>query len=70
MKKILLIITTLLGVYNLTAQVLYTENFNNYPVGNIGTDYNGTVSGVGGWFTKSVNVPFTIRRLPITTIKL
>ncbi|WP_264561810.1 T9SS type A sorting domain-containing protein [Flavobacterium sp. N2155] len=64
MKKILLIITTLLGVYNLTAQVLYTENFNNYPVGNIGTDYNGTVSGVGGWFTKSVNVP--IYNTPLT----
>lgn len=55
MKKILIIITMLLGVYKLTAQVLYTENFDNHSVGNLGTDPTGQVSGQWGWLTYSQN---------------
>src|SRR5690606_15953545 len=50
-------IVSLIGVicFNLTSgQTLYTENFNSYPVGNVGTDITGTVSGNGGWYTKSI----------------
>ncbi|UUV22601.1 T9SS type A sorting domain-containing protein [Paenimyroides aestuarii] len=54
MKKLLLIITTLLGVYNLTAQVLYNETFDSYNWGNVGTDITGAIPGKGGWYTKSV----------------
>ena len=35
----------------LNAQVLYTENFNNHTIGNLGTDTSGTMPGQGGWFT-------------------
>ncbi|UUV22283.1 T9SS type A sorting domain-containing protein [Paenimyroides aestuarii] len=52
MKKILLIITTLLGVYNLTAQVLYNETFDSYNWGNVGTDPTGVIPGQGGWLTE------------------
>ena len=55
MKKILIIITMLLGVYKLTAQVLYTDNFDNHSVGNLGTDPTGQVSGQWGWLTYSQN---------------
>ena len=64
MKKILIIITTLLGVYNLTAQVLYTDNFDNYNLGNLGTDVTGKIPGQWGWYTSSfrtqANSLFTI----------
>ena len=55
MKKVLIIITTLLGVYNLTAQVLYTDNFDNYNLGNLGTDVTGKTPGQWGWYTGSFN---------------
>ena len=35
----------------LNAQLLYTENFNSYPIGNLGTDVTGTIPGQGGWYT-------------------
>ena len=34
------------------AQVLFTENFDNLTVGNLGTDPDGYVPGQGGWLTK------------------
>ncbi|WCM41004.1 T9SS type A sorting domain-containing protein [Flavobacterium sp. CBA20B-1] len=54
MKKILLIITTLLGVHNLTAQVLYTENFDSFNWGYLGTDPTAKIPGQGGWLTHSM----------------
>lgn len=36
---------------SLTAQVLYTENFDNYNLGNLGTDPTGVIPGKGGWLT-------------------
>ena len=35
----------------LDAQILYTENFNSYTIGNLGTDITGTIPGQGGWYT-------------------
>ncbi|WCM41154.1 T9SS type A sorting domain-containing protein [Flavobacterium sp. CBA20B-1] len=51
MKKILF--TIILFVYScyIAAQVLYTENFDNYTLGNVATDFSGQTPGQGGWHT-------------------
>lgn len=51
MKNILLTILTLVFSPLISAQVLYSENFNNYTIGNLGTDPNGAIPGQGGWLT-------------------
>jgi len=52
MKKTTLLTFAVFLIFNsANAQVLYTENFNNYPVGNFGTDFTGTVPAQGGWYT-------------------
>src|SRR5690554_1471248 len=52
MKKYLLYLTTaFLTAHLAAAQVLYTEDFDNLTVGNIGTDITGTIPGQGGWLT-------------------
>lgn len=56
--KIVYIITSLLTVQLSTSQVLYNENFDNYPIGNIGSDVTGVTPGIGGWYIKSINGPF------------
>ncbi len=55
MKKNLFIILSLLFVNYTNSQVLYTENFDNHSVGNLGTDPTGQVSGQWGWLTYSQN---------------
>jgi len=50
MKNILLITITLFTV-SVNAQVLYNDNFDNYTLGNLGTDPDGYVQGQGGWLT-------------------
>ena len=54
-KKLLLTVTILIYSHLLTAQVLYTENFNNFTLGNVGTDPNGIIPGQGGWLTEGMN---------------
>ncbi|UUV22284.1 T9SS type A sorting domain-containing protein [Paenimyroides aestuarii] len=51
MKKILF--TIILFVYScyIDAQVLYNENFDNYTLGNVATDFSGQTPGQGGWHT-------------------
>jgi len=49
----------------LNAQVLYTDDFDNYNTGYLGTDYKGQIPGQGGWFTYSWyetkdHTPFTL----------
>lgn len=56
MKTYFLFIINLLFFATATAQNIYTENFDNLTIGNIGTDYTGTVSGQGGWYTSSFNI--------------
>jgi len=34
-----------------SAQVLYSENFDNLAIGNVGTDSTGATAGKGGWYT-------------------
>jgi len=65
MLKNLLILIVGLTVHNGLSQVLYSETFTNYTVGNIGTDLSGATSGQGGWLTygssdTSSNSDFTI----------
>src|SRR5690554_6286541 len=52
MKKYLLYLTTaFLTAHFAVAQVLYTEDFDNLTVGNLGTDITGQTLGQGGWYT-------------------
>jgi len=52
MKKCLLILTTVLIFNSTYSQVLYTENFDNLSIGNLGTDPSGITPGQGGWLTQ------------------
>ncbi|MEG1026650.1 MAG: T9SS type A sorting domain-containing protein [Flavobacterium sp.] len=52
MKKSIYIITTILCLNGLYGQIVYTENFNSYSVGTVGTDFTGTTPGKGGWLTE------------------
>src|SRR5690606_11202618 len=54
MKKNVLFIAAFLCVSQLTtAQVLYSENFDNLTLGNVETDFTGITPGQGGWYTTS-----------------
>ena len=55
MKKNLFIILLLLFVNYTNSQVLYTENFDNHSVGNLGTNTTGAIPGQWGWLTYSQN---------------
>jgi len=52
-KTVLFLATLLLTSYFATAQVLYSEDFDNLNLGNIGTDFTGATPGQGGWHTLS-----------------
>ena len=54
MKKQLVFLIWLLFVTPvIKAQVLYTDNFDNYNLGNLGTDVTGKIPGQWGWYTGS-----------------
>uniref|UniRef100_UPI004049D969 T9SS type A sorting domain-containing protein n=2 Tax=Flavobacterium sp. TaxID=239 RepID=UPI004049D969 len=50
MKKLLLTAFVAFSL-SMTGQVLQSENFNSYTVGNVGTDVTGVTPGQGDWFT-------------------
>src|SRR5690606_34901412 len=52
MKKYYHYIVLLLFLQTTTAQTLFTDNFDSYTIGNLGTDMSGTIPGQGGWMTK------------------
>src|SRR5690606_37394551 len=52
-KTVLFLATLLLTGYFGTAQVLYSENFDNLTLGDVGADFTGTTPGQGGWYTLS-----------------
>jgi len=53
MKKQFIFITiACLYSHFMTTQVVYNETFDNYNLGNLGTDPNGVIPGQGGWLTK------------------
>lgn len=60
--KILFILTLLFAAQPTKAQVLWSENFNNLVLGNVGADYTGATPGQGGWytFTNVYNTTYTL----------
>lgn len=59
-KKLLLATTVLIYSQLLTAQVLYTENFNNLTIGNLTTDFTGQTPGQGGLYGMShATIPYS-----------
>ncbi|RRA96072.1 T9SS type A sorting domain-containing protein [Paenimyroides viscosum] len=58
-KQVLFVATFLFATQLTTAQVLYSENFDNLTLGNVGTDFTGATPGQGGWHTysRADNVP-------------
>src|SRR5690606_6810925 len=54
MKNTTAILSFILISFFGNAQVLFTENFENYTLGNLGTDPHGAIPGQGGWFTFSL----------------
>lgn len=54
-KNTFLTFITLLLFNSVNAQVLLNDNFNNYTLGNLGTDPTGIIPGQGGWLTKLDN---------------
>lgn len=52
-KTVLFLAILLLTGYFGTAQVLYSEDFDNLTLGNVGTDPTGQTPGQGGWHTRS-----------------
>lgn len=55
MKKILLSLTLIGGLFVSNAQVLQNDNFNGLTIGDIGTDITGTTPGQGSWLTFAGN---------------
>lgn len=53
MKKPLFIILLIFFINTVYSQAVYTENFDNHSVGNLGTDVTGKIPGQWGWFTYS-----------------
>ncbi|MBA5792201.1 T9SS type A sorting domain-containing protein [Flavobacterium sp. xlx-214] len=53
LNKYIFVLFVLLVNNTTNSQVLYTENFESYPIGNIGTDVTGQIPGVGGLYTVS-----------------
>ena len=54
-KNLFIILSVLLATVTIKAQVLYTENFDNHSIGNLGTNTTGTIPGQWGWYTYSQN---------------
>lgn len=59
MKNIILLLFAVLTVCNTHSQVLYNETFDNYTLGNLGTDYTGVIPGQNGWLTGGPSLPIT-----------
>lgn len=53
MKKYILILIAVVFYNTATSQVLYSENFDNFTLGNLGTDPTGVIPGQGGWLTEN-----------------
>ncbi len=68
MKKYLFILTIVLCFNAANSQVLYSENFDSFNWGYLGTDPTGNIPGQGGWLIKSnatqSNTFFTIVNEP------
>lgn len=49
----IILVISFLFISSLKAQVLYSEDFESYSIGDVGTDFTGQTIGQGGWFTTS-----------------
>src|SRR5690606_5140793 len=71
MKKYILMVSAVFLGYMAYAQSLYTEDFEGYLLGNLGTDPTGVIPGQGGWLTVTAtqgtknNNAFTIVNDPV-----
>jgi hypothetical protein len=54
MKKLLLFTGLLVSSFS-NAQILHTEDFNGLDLGNVGTLFDGSAAGLGGWYTEATN---------------
>jgi len=62
MKTTILFISILIFAAQFTtAQVLYSENFDNLTLGNVGTDFTGNTPGQGGWYTLSQSTEIPVQ---------
>jgi len=52
-KNIILSVITFLFLHGLSAQPLYSEDFEDFTLGNVGTDSSGQTPGQEGWYTYS-----------------
>ncbi|WCM41478.1 T9SS type A sorting domain-containing protein [Flavobacterium sp. CBA20B-1] len=50
--RIFYIAAVFLFTHLCTAQILFTENFNNYALGEVSTDATGAIPGKGGWYVR------------------
>lgn len=51
MKKIYFLSALFFAAISANAQILESDNFDSYNIGNVGTDTTGTIAGQGGYFT-------------------
>lgn len=56
-KNILFSLTVLFTIQLTSAQILLNDNFDNYTLGNLGTDVTGVVPGQGNWLTEILYDP-------------
>lgn len=49
----IILVISFLFISSLKAQELYSEDFESYSIGNVGTDFTGQTNGQDGWFTTS-----------------
>ena len=54
-KTTFLAFITLLFFNSVNAQVLWSEDFDNFVLGNVGTDVTGTIPGQGNWYTRNAS---------------
>lgn len=57
-KTTLFTLILILSVEFISAQVLFAENFDTYPVGDLNADYTGTTAGQGGWLVSRYSSGF------------
>lgn len=62
-KRTILFVICYLSIFNLKAQTIYYENFENFTVGNVSASSDGQTAGQGSWFvasslTQSNSMPF------------
>lgn len=53
-KATFLLFITIVMFNSLNAQMLWSETFDNYTLGNVGTDVTGNIPGQGNWYTRGL----------------